>query len=267
MNNCLKAVLISFAAHALVAFALAFWIGHAAAIEIPLLDLSAVEVSFSEVERESSPVIPPPPEPDTPPELDTPPEPVTPPAEPVPPSPEPATPPEPVTPPPEPVPPPPEPVPPPPEPVTPPPEPVPPPPEPVTPPPEPVPPPPVLPRDDHISREPDTKPTTDPPPASAPEAPKQAKVDAPPRPLKTIRPDYPKGARQRGEEGNVDLELAINANGRVESVSVVKSSGFPELDAAAMRAAKNARFTPAKSGRVAIASTARLTITFKLTSR
>ena len=34
MSNCLKAVLISFAAHALVSFALAFWIGHAAAIEI-----------------------------------------------------------------------------------------------------------------------------------------------------------------------------------------------------------------------------------------
>ena len=65
----------------------------------------------------------------------------------------------------------------------------------------------------------------------------------------------------------MDLELAINVNGRVESVSIVKSSGFPELDAAAMRAAKNARFTPAKSGRVAVSSTARLTITFKLTSR
>jgi protein TonB len=63
------------------------------------------------------------------------------------------------------------------------------------------------------------------------------------------------------------LELAINANGRVESVSVVKSSGYPELDAAAIRAATKARFVPAKAGKNAISSVARLTISFRLTAR
>ena len=266
MSNCLKAVLISFAAHALVAFALAFWIGHAAAVEIPLLDLSAVEVSFSEVEREASPAVPPPVS-DTPPEPDTPPPPPvsdTPPPEPD------TTPPPPVsdTPPPEPDTPPPPPASdtPPPEPDTPPPEPdTPPPPEPDTPPP-PVadtPPPPVP---APPPREPDTKPEA-PPPSPPPEAPKQAHVDAPPKPVKSIKPDYPKGARQRGEEGDVDLELAINANGRVESVSVVKSSGYPELDAAAIRAATKARFVPAKAGKNAISSVARITISFRLMAR
>ena len=105
-------------------------------------------------------------------------------------------------------------------------------------------------------KEPDTRP-----------APKQARVDAPPRPLKTIRPDYPEGARQRNEEGDVTLELTISARGRVDSVTVVKSCGFAELDAAAVRAAQRTRFTPAKSGSMAVAATARLTIAFKLTPR
>ena len=101
------------------------------------------------------------------------------------------------------------------------------------------------------------------PPAPA-VAPKQAKIDAPPKPHKTIKPDYPKGARQRGEQGEVILEIRVNAAGIVDRVDIVSPSGFPELDEAAVRAARAARFTPAKSGGSAVASTARLTLTFKL---
>ncbi len=250
MINCLKALFFSLIAHCAVAVGLAFWIGHASTVELPLLDLSAVEISFSEEERESPAVSPPvsdtpPPEPDTPP-----PEPDTPP------SPEPDTP----------------------------------------PPPEPDTPPSILPRDDPIARvpdtppppapdtppppEPDTPPPPEPParpvgaglqpapvPASALQAPKQARVDAPPKLLKSIKPDYPKSARQRGEEGDVALELAINARGGVDSVTIVASSGYPELDAAAIRAATKARFVPAKAGKNAISSVARITISFRLTAR
>ena len=95
-------------------------------------------------------------------------------------------------------------------------------------------------------------------------APKQAKIDAPPKPHKAIKPDYPKGARQRGEQGDVVLEIRVNAAGIVDRVDIVSPSGFPELDEAAVRAARAARFTPAKSGGSAVASTARLTLTFKL---
>ncbi len=101
---------------------------------------------------------------------------------------------------------------------------------------------------------------------SAP-APKQARVDAPPKLLKSIKPDYPTRARKRGEEGDVSLELVVNERGLVESVSIIESCGHPDLDAAAVRAAKKARFTPAKSGGKAVPSTASLAITFKLTSR
>lgn len=104
----------------------------------------------------------------------------------------------------------------------------------------------------------------EPPPAQPPN---QARIDAPPRPLKAIRPEYPKASRQRGEEGDVVLVLSINAQGHVDSASVAESSGYQELDAAAVRAANKARFSPAKRGRTAVASEARVTITFRLTGK
>lgn len=103
--------------------------------------------------------------------------------------------------------------------------------------------------------------------ASAPApvvAPRQARVDAPPRPRKSIKPDYPKGARLRGEQGDVQLEIEVTASGAVGEVKVVSSSGYQELDEAAVKAVKAAHFTPAKRGRQSVSSTAKITLTFKL---
>jgi len=104
-------------------------------------------------------------------------------------------------------------------------------------------------------------------PASVPAptvAPKQAKIDAPPKPKHAIRPDYPRTSRLRKEEGDVVLELHITASGGVSAVRVVTSSGFTALDEAAVKAAKAAHFMPAKSGAESVSSVARLTLTFKL---
>ena len=95
-------------------------------------------------------------------------------------------------------------------------------------------------------------------------APRQARLDAPPRPKRNIRPDYPKGARQRGEQGDVVLEIRVNAEGTVDGVKVAVSSGFAELDEAAVKAARTAKFSPARSGHDPIASTVRLKLQFKL---
>ena len=95
-------------------------------------------------------------------------------------------------------------------------------------------------------------------------APRQARLDAPPRPKRNIRPDYPKGARQRGEQGEVILEIRVTAEGTVDDVKVATSSGFAELDEAAVRAAKVAKFSPARSGHEPVVSTARLKLQFKL---
>lgn len=108
------------------------------------------------------------------------------------------------------------------------------------------------------------KPTAKPQPSTAAPAPRQARIDAPPRPRRTIRPDYPRGARARGEQGHVVLEIRVAADGTVSEVTVAVSSGFTELDAAAVKAARAARFTPAESEGRAVSATARLTLEFKL---
>ena len=107
------------------------------------------------------------------------------------------------------------------------------------------------------------KPQTSNPQLAQP-APRQARLDAPPKPKRTIRPDYPKGARQRGEQGDVVLEIRVNAEGTVDDVKVAISSGFAELDEAAVKAARTAKFSPARSGHDPVASTARLRLSFKL---
>ena len=101
-------------------------------------------------------------------------------------------------------------------------------------------------------------------PPQAAVAPRQAKVDAPPSPKRAIRPDYPRGARQRGEQGSVVVEIRVDEKGHVDEVKVVTSSGFPELDEAAVKAAKAAKFSPARSGKSPVTSTARLKLQFKL---
>ena len=95
-------------------------------------------------------------------------------------------------------------------------------------------------------------------------APRQARLDAPPKPKQSIKPKYPRGAQQRGEQGDVILEIRVNAEGTVDDVKVVESSGFAELDEAAVKAAKAAKFSPARSGHDPVASTARLKLQFKL---
>ena len=115
-------------------------------------------------------------------------------------------------------------------------------------------------------KDPEKAPETSPAaaPASPAAAPRQARVEAPPKPRKTIRPEYPKGARQRGEQGDVTLEIRVNAEGGVDGASVVRSSGFSDLDEAALKAVKAARFVAAKADGCPVPSVARLNLTFRL---
>jgi protein TonB len=92
----------------------------------------------------------------------------------------------------------------------------------------------------------------------------QAKVDAPAKPMQAILPHYPNKSRRRGEEGLVKLTLSVNAMGRVSEASVLVSSGFKELDAAALKAVRSALFLPALRGNDPVDSTLGLTFVFKL---
>jgi TonB family protein len=57
-------------------------------------------------------------------------------------------------------------------------------------------------------------------------------------------PRYPAGLRSRRIGGTVRISVAADACGRVRDVAVVKSSGHVELDAAAIKAARQWVFTP-----------------------
>jgi len=46
--------------------------------------------------------------------------------------------------------------------------------------------------------------------------------------------NYPEEARRRGLSGNLILDVALNPDGSVREVSVVRSSGSPVLDQAAI---------------------------------
>lgn len=89
-------------------------------------------------------------------------------------------------------------------------------------------------------------------------------VDARPSLDRPIRPVYPLGARRRGEEGTVVLDVKVAADGRASGVTLVRSSGFAELDRSAERAAAQARFNPATRGGHPVESAARLTLVFRL---
>lgn len=118
-----------------------------------------------------------------------------------------------------------------------------------------------------LSDRPDTSAASDSPGATATlEAGGSASghIDAHPSLARPIRPNYPIGARRRGEEGTVILDVTVAADGRAERITLVSSSGFPELDRAAERAAEQARFKPATRGRQPFASAARLTLIFRL---
>lgn len=89
-------------------------------------------------------------------------------------------------------------------------------------------------------------------------------IDAHPALERPIRPAYPMGARRRGEEGTVILDAVVTADGRSSSVTLVSSSGFPDLDRAAERAVAQARFKPGVRDGRSVESSARLTLIFRL---
>jgi len=89
--------------------------------------------------------------------------------------------------------------------------------------------------------------------------------DVRPGPRTAIQPLYPIGARRRGEAGQVMLDARVAADGRVEQVNILSTSGFAELDRAAQRSVEEARFTPARRQGVPVAARVTLTILFRLT--
>jgi protein TonB len=80
--------------------------------------------------------------------------------------------------------------------------------------------------------------------------------------LNRVKPIYPKRAKQQGWEGIVVLSFSVDANGNVFNIQVIRSSGYADLDNAAIQALSQWKFAP-KPGKPE--EKGRLTVRFVLT--
>ncbi|HEY7292219.1 MAG TPA: energy transducer TonB [Vicinamibacterales bacterium] len=87
----------------------------------------------------------------------------------------------------------------------------------------------------------------------------------PPRPIAQVRPDYSADAMRLGVQGQVSLECVVEVDGTPSNIRVVKSL-LPSLDAEAVKALSQWRFSPGlkdgKPARVVL----RIDMTFSLQS-
>ncbi len=85
-----------------------------------------------------------------------------------------------------------------------------------------------------------------------------------PSALRNPAPRYPWAARLHGWEGTVIVQALVTPIGRADSVRVIKSSGFPSLDEAALVSLRQWQFIPARRQGQIFASQVEIPIRFKL---
>lgn len=88
-------------------------------------------------------------------------------------------------------------------------------------------------------------------------------VENVPKARSKIRPQYPFGARIRGEEGVVVVSAVLDDAGRAADVTIIRSSGYHSLDRAAVKALKKALFY-AEAGGALSGKDVEYTFRFKL---
>ncbi len=88
--------------------------------------------------------------------------------------------------------------------------------------------------------------------------------DEPPQLIRYVPPSYPALARQAGIEGTVLLRVVVGTDGKVESATVIQSDVTPAMEKAAMAAARQFLFKPAKQRTVPVRASMAVPIRFKL---
>ena len=86
----------------------------------------------------------------------------------------------------------------------------------------------------------------------------------PPSVTNKVLPAYPATALSNGVEGVALLSVLVGLSGQAERIEVKASSGAAELDAAAVQAVQQWRFSPAARGGAALASWFELPVRFAL---
>lgn len=79
-----------------------------------------------------------------------------------------------------------------------------------------------------------------------------------------VDPVYPAGSRRAGEQGTGVFRVLVDQRGRPQDVEVLKSTGFPRLDDAAVQAIRKWAFSPAMQSGRAVQSWTRVQVAFQL---
>ncbi|ANE55109.1 energy transducer TonB [Methylomonas sp. DH-1] len=77
-------------------------------------------------------------------------------------------------------------------------------------------------------------------------------------------PEYPDIAQERGWEGKVLMKVHVQADGKPDNITVIKTSGQKVLDDAAVKTVSKWSFVPAKRGDTPVAGYVTVPITFNL---
>jgi periplasmic protein TonB len=82
--------------------------------------------------------------------------------------------------------------------------------------------------------------------------------------LQNPKPVYPVMSKRLKESGTVLLWVSVTAAGTVDDLGLLRPSGYPRLDAEALKTVKLWRFVPAKRGSEAVADKVSVPIEFGL---
>lgn len=104
-----------------------------------------------------------------------------------------------------------------------------------------------------------TPPSITPPPITPP----KASVITQAKPLKQINARYPEAARSLGATGKVVVRVMVGTDGKVKSAIVISSFGNPACEEAALAAARQWEFDPAKKDGVPFEQNMAIPFTFK----
>jgi protein TonB len=80
----------------------------------------------------------------------------------------------------------------------------------------------------------------------------------------TPQPPYPDSAQLAGEQGDVLVDVYVSSSGRPHKVRISQSSGFKDLDDAAVEAAVNWRYIPATEDGDTVSSWTTVKLHFQL---
>lgn len=75
---------------------------------------------------------------------------------------------------------------------------------------------------------------------------------------------YPMAAQRAGEEGTVVVNVFVTQSGKPQRFNVAKSSGYPDLDDAAVATALNWKYVPAFRDGDSVADWAAVQVVYKL---